>query len=119
MGGKNMLFEDKTLGLTHPFYHNRGVGIAYNEEVRTDNDFSGSRKWRSDRWTWTNSTNLQIVRRHSVGHLIGHLINLHVHHPHHHVRIISKSILNRKSHISKIGSKVQLLIDSHGFYSVS
>ena len=38
MGGKNMLFEDETLGLTHPFHHDlrsRGVGIAYHEGVGT------------------------------------------------------------------------------------
>ena len=44
MGGKNMLSEDETLGLTHPFHHDlrsRGVGIAYHEGVGTGNDFSG------------------------------------------------------------------------------
>ena len=44
MGGKNMLFEDETLGLTHPFFHDlrsRGAGIAYHEGRGTGNDNSG------------------------------------------------------------------------------
>jgi len=45
------MFENETIGLTHPFYHDlrsRGTGIATDNATGTGNDFSG--------WEWYRST---------------------------------------------------------------